>query len=58
MTPIELRAIRAALKLSQAGMSRRLDMSLRHYKAYELGEYPIPEVVSLAADRLLDLSRG
>ena len=52
MTRAELRAAREQLGLSQAAMAKRIGRSLRQYKAYELGEYPIPLVVVRAVEGL------
>ncbi len=52
MTPAELCSARAALGLSQAAMAERIGRSLRQYKAYEWGEYPIPKIVEIAVKGL------
>jgi transcriptional regulator with XRE-family HTH domain len=52
LTAAELRAIRAALGLSQAQMSARIGRSLRHYKAYELDKCAIPRIVEMVVEGL------
>lgn len=43
MTPADLRAWRASLKLSRAGLGALLGVSGRTVEAWERGVYPMPE---------------
>ena len=53
MTSAELREARQAMGLSQAAMSKRLGVSLRMYRYWEAGRWPVPETVALAVKYLL-----
>lgn len=52
MKNVELRAVRASLGVSQKRMAAEIGRSLRQYKAYESGEYAIPQVVALTVQGL------
>jgi DNA-binding transcriptional regulator YiaG len=47
MQPDELRSIRKRLKWTQDEGARHLEISVRGYKQYELGERPIPGPVKI-----------
>jgi DNA-binding transcriptional regulator YiaG len=58
MTPEELRAIRAAIEISQREMAELLGVDLRTYQRWEGGERGIPgPVVLLARIRLQERQR-
>lgn len=48
MTRQELRAIRKAKRFTQPRMAAWLEISVRTYKAWELGEAPIPKMARLS----------
>ena len=53
MTRVDLKEARATLGLSQAAMAKKIGRSVRHYKAYESGEYAIPLIVETAVKGLM-----
>jgi DNA-binding transcriptional regulator YiaG len=48
MSPDELKAWRARLGLSQAGLAEALGLSKRTYEAWEQGRFAIPAYLELA----------
>ena len=52
MTSKELSQIRGGLGLTQDKMAKRLGMSLRMYRYYEVEDAPIPVVLEIAAKNL------
>ena len=52
MTSRELSQIRGGLGLTQDKMAKRLGMSLRMYRYYEVEDAPIPVVLEIAAKNL------
>jgi transcriptional regulator with XRE-family HTH domain len=50
-------ATRKALRLTQTEMARRLGMNISTIVRYEKGHLSTPEVVKLAAERLLEQQR-
>ena len=53
MLPDELRSIRKQLGWTQDEGARRLEISVRGYKQYELGERPIPGPVKILMRKYL-----
>ena len=52
MTSKELSQIRGGLGLTQDKMAKKLGMSLRMYRSYEVEDAPIPVVLEIAAKNL------
>jgi transcriptional regulator with XRE-family HTH domain len=60
MTPDGLKALRARLGLSQAGLAAALDLTegtIRNYEGARGGVYKIPRVVELACEALVNRPR-
>jgi len=55
MTPEEVRAYRARYGLAQVELARLLGLADRTVRAWERGEWPVPQVAVLA---MRELARG
>jgi DNA-binding transcriptional regulator YiaG len=55
MTPDEVREFRARYGLSQPELARLLGLADRTIRAWERGEWPVPQVAALA---MRELARG